>query len=315
MCLSVTLDCISCSAMADWPRWIDDARVDSAAMLSAFEAFCAREPDRSREFQSLFVIVHRSTFAVPPAWTLPSRQCNASNCRRCEAGSGGYQFRWWHQSWEQDYERLSRPGAWKRNEPWWTVGACVFSDRALAKTGCGRGSMCLFWSCSCKDRLWSSSMSLCVFSDRSDEVLARHPRMEVAAVVCLFWPQRWNRQRIGRKCNDSVSGMGRFTQRETLQPGCRCSLEIKQHGCHRAWFDLFLQNVFCSWNCKDGMHSEKIYAVWQWFNQNSIDLMTFRHSSAYIFLNCFWGAVTETKNVAVTWKMLLKCVWLSYDNE
>ena len=161
MCLSVTLDCISCSAMADWPRWIDDARVDSAAMLSAFEAFCAREPDRSREFQSLFVIVHRSTFAVPPAWTLPSRQCNASNCRRCEAGAGGYQFRWWHQSWEQDYERLSRPGAWKRNEPWWVDVE----------------SMCLFWSCSCKDRLWSSSMSLCVFSDRSDEILERHPRV------------------------------------------------------------------------------------------------------------------------------------------
>ena len=102
--------------MADWPRWIDDARVDSAAMLSAFEAFCVREPEYSRGFQDLFVIVHRCNYQIAPAWTLPSRRCQAMQCRRCEQGSGGYQFRWWHRSWESDYEKLCRPGAWKRNE-------------------------------------------------------------------------------------------------------------------------------------------------------------------------------------------------------
>ena len=102
--------------MADWPRWIDDARVDSAAMLSAFEAFCVREPDYSRGFQDLFVIVHRCKYQIAPAWTLPSRRCLALSCRRCEQGSGGYQFRWWHRSWESDYEKLCRRGAWKRNE-------------------------------------------------------------------------------------------------------------------------------------------------------------------------------------------------------
>eukprot|EP00435_Cladocopium_sp_Y103_P064842 s617_g26.t1 len=102
--------------MANWPQWIDDSRVDSAAMPSAFEAFCVREPEKSRGYQALFVIVHRCRYGVGPAWTLPSRSCTDSNCRRCELGSGGYQFRWWHQSWETDYEELCRSGAWKRNE-------------------------------------------------------------------------------------------------------------------------------------------------------------------------------------------------------
>ena len=99
-------------ASMDWWR---SGRFSGHA-ISAFEAFCVREPDYSRGFQDLFVIVHRCKYQIAPAWSLPSRRCLALSCRGCEQGSGGYQFRWWHRSWESDYEKLCRPGAWKRNE-------------------------------------------------------------------------------------------------------------------------------------------------------------------------------------------------------
>ena len=98
--------------MADLPRWIDDATVDSAAMLSAFEAFCAQHPHKKNELQQLFVIVHKCVFP-PPVWTLPVMKCSRAYCHRCMQGRGGYQFRWWSQQWDQDYKRLARAGAWK----------------------------------------------------------------------------------------------------------------------------------------------------------------------------------------------------------
>ena len=102
--------------MADLPRWIDDARVDSAAMLAAFEGYLAQYPESMAQFQSLFVITHCCPDNMSPAWTLPTRKCTEKECRRCQTRRGGYQFRWWHRTWEADYERLCRPGAWKRTD-------------------------------------------------------------------------------------------------------------------------------------------------------------------------------------------------------
>ena len=60
--------------MADLPRWIDDARVDSAAMLAAFEGYLAQYPESMAQFQSLFVITHCCPDNMSPAWTLPTRE-------------------------------------------------------------------------------------------------------------------------------------------------------------------------------------------------------------------------------------------------
>ena len=104
------------------PRWIDHPSVDSQAMLSAFLAYTHRSTEEAREqVKYLYMIVHEheSTFVkdnevIQPQEIspLPTRPCEARECERCRTKQGGYQFRWYHRRWKDDYMRLKRGGAW-----------------------------------------------------------------------------------------------------------------------------------------------------------------------------------------------------------
>ena len=104
------------------PRWIDHPSVDSQAMLSAFLAYTHRSTEEAREqVKCLYMIVHEheSTFVkdnevIQPQEIspLPTRPCKARECKRCDTKCGGYQFRWYHRRWKDDYMRLKRDGAW-----------------------------------------------------------------------------------------------------------------------------------------------------------------------------------------------------------
>ena len=104
------------------PRWIDHPRVDSQAMLSAFLDYRGRLTGETREqLAHLYMIVHtqKSTFVTgnkvirPQEMSpLPTRPCEAQECERCRTKRGGYQFKWYHERWKDDYIRLTRDGAW-----------------------------------------------------------------------------------------------------------------------------------------------------------------------------------------------------------
>ena len=240
--------------MADWPRWIDDARVDSAAMLSAFEAFCVREPDYSRGFQDLFVIVHRCNYQIAPAWTLPSRRCQALSCRRCEQGSGGYQFRWWHRSWESDYEKLCRRGAWKRNEL-----------QATQESSFGAASV------SPDLVVWLHMKLIRILSGKSSWGIRRYIVVAVARPSC--------KQQIGQReqvfknsklCSDCVTvSVDRCATEWVLQSAClvKCSV----------WTILFLRRV--------GGHEQAVsissIAAWTCISIDSVWILCPRADRAY----------------------------------
>ena len=104
------------------PRWIDHPSVDSQAMLSAFLAYRHRSTGETRkQLEYLYMIVHtqESTFVTgnkvirPQKMSpLPTRPCEAQECERCRTKRGGYQFKWYHERWKDDYMRLKRDGAW-----------------------------------------------------------------------------------------------------------------------------------------------------------------------------------------------------------
>ena len=119
--------------MANYPRWVDEERVDSAAMYSAYlqyQAWTCREvmfQDDTKEkwapiwWGHLRCIHHR---AILPAWAAalhirtPSEpgvkrvDCTQPRCQRCAEGKGGYQFRWYSPLWAKEYNIRRREGSW-----------------------------------------------------------------------------------------------------------------------------------------------------------------------------------------------------------
>ena len=106
------------------PRWIDDPRVDSRAMLSAFLEYRGRcTGEASAQLGDLYMIVHRlepeivlGGQVIRPqeirSQDIPTRPCADQVCERCRTGRGGYQFKWYHVRWGDVYCRLCRLGAW-----------------------------------------------------------------------------------------------------------------------------------------------------------------------------------------------------------
>ena len=115
--------------MADLPRWIPSARVDSMAMLSAFTEFAhGRSQEERRELSLLYMVLHRSLQVVPspfgllePTYVSPGfpleRTCRDGDCLRCNYALGGYKFRWYHQHWAKLYKERARPGSWLPGQP------------------------------------------------------------------------------------------------------------------------------------------------------------------------------------------------------
>ena len=96
-------------AAPDLPRWIDDPRVDSQAMLSAF--LVRRSPDLFLPTENHACAWDGLTTEVSPPGVLKTR-CTASPCQRCAGLQGGYKFRWYHHSWYDEYLLHCRQGAW-----------------------------------------------------------------------------------------------------------------------------------------------------------------------------------------------------------
>ncbi len=110
--------------MANFPRWIDDENVDSAAMLAVFHQYKGNTSGEGRDsLNQLWTIEHQSSpvvyigsQAVMPTKVSPpdllERPCMQANCLRCENKSGGYQFRWYDERWYASYLCTARDGTW-----------------------------------------------------------------------------------------------------------------------------------------------------------------------------------------------------------
>jgi hypothetical protein len=106
------------------PVWIDNWRVDSCAMLSAYLA--TPQLEEQPYYGQLFMKVHDSDFQhllVHPR-AVRVLKCQEVACTRCINRKGGYVFRWYHSSWEDNYIRYARnhPEVWmppgrERTEP------------------------------------------------------------------------------------------------------------------------------------------------------------------------------------------------------
>ena len=82
------------------PIWIDNLRVDSTAMLMAYQSTVTpRSPWYGRlPLEVHRMIDHHGTRTVCPPSVLP-RPCRTPGCFRCQVGQGGYAFRRFHPSW------------------------------------------------------------------------------------------------------------------------------------------------------------------------------------------------------------------------
>ena len=102
----------------DLPRWIDDPRVDSSAMLRAFLAYRDRCTGKAyTQLGDIDMIVHDQAPTVvvcgqvirPSVMRpLPTRKCTAQECIRCSERRGGYQFKWYHERWRDTYVKMRR---------------------------------------------------------------------------------------------------------------------------------------------------------------------------------------------------------------
>ena len=100
------------------PVWIDNRRVDSAAMFMAYQSTVT---EASPWYGRLRIDVHRmiSVGGVQVGWppSVYANPCSDPGCFRCAEGQGGYVFRWYHPSWEARYLQLRRGDVcWTPNE-------------------------------------------------------------------------------------------------------------------------------------------------------------------------------------------------------
>ena len=116
----------SSASMADWPRWIEDERVDSAAMLLAYYDYqtdCESRGVIPWWTGFLTCVEHRDLKigqkVVPGpddvTYTV-SVKCNARNCLRCSTRYGGFQFRWYCTAWAQKYNENRHADSWPAPE-------------------------------------------------------------------------------------------------------------------------------------------------------------------------------------------------------
>ena len=107
----------SASPSSDWPRFINNPRVDAAAMYDAYVK--AADPSQPW-FGKLPLEKHASPKGQEPVAPVPACfkevQCVEPGCYRCEVKRGGYSFRWFHPLWEKEYMATKQPLAWHPHE-------------------------------------------------------------------------------------------------------------------------------------------------------------------------------------------------------
>jgi len=113
------------------PRWILHERVDSTAMLSAFEAYVHYRPLNEHPYFWNFYnlehagrgdsVVYRGRVYKPTV--LPtssysiSKPCDRNGCQRCIDRRPGYVFRWYHPAWSKRYiEDIKKETSWKPSQ-------------------------------------------------------------------------------------------------------------------------------------------------------------------------------------------------------
>jgi len=94
-------------AMADLPRWIDNPKVHSGAMLSAYLGYQKQCSDQAElaDLRRLYKVDHKGIILgvdVQPEDVL-TKHCKIPGCKRCETRQGGYQFRWYDKRWYAGY--------------------------------------------------------------------------------------------------------------------------------------------------------------------------------------------------------------------
>ena len=80
--------------MANLPRWINCAQVDSTAMVLAYTEWVSKGRDRNEEDPLLHEERHRPVVEIGKAMTIeiPWKFCTQKGCYRCGARRGGYKF-------------------------------------------------------------------------------------------------------------------------------------------------------------------------------------------------------------------------------
>jgi hypothetical protein len=108
---------------SDWrkdengPKWIDSPRIDSTAMLTAYQR-SAKNPPHPPWYGELELYVHRfESFGAYVGQVDTSgctrKECEEPSCHRCQIGKGGIKFRWFHESWKEAYKLGHKgPEAW-----------------------------------------------------------------------------------------------------------------------------------------------------------------------------------------------------------
>ena len=105
--------------MADLPRWIDDWKVDSAAMLLAY--LSTPHIDQEEYYGKLTMLVHESPWRdlLPRMRGVHVMHCDQAVCRNCSEKRGGYMFRWYHSKWSEKYLTAPKkhPDCWLPTAP------------------------------------------------------------------------------------------------------------------------------------------------------------------------------------------------------
>ena len=104
------------------PRWVLSERVDSVAMLSAFDEWRSANPDMAEELglvAGLPTIMHGNQEDIPgPDAALIEVPCpRGARCWRCRIGKAGYTFRWFSCLWLDSYMDKQRQGSWLPGDP------------------------------------------------------------------------------------------------------------------------------------------------------------------------------------------------------
>ena len=105
--------------MADSPLWVNDARVDSPAVLSTVLNIRDLFPRASQALglESLYAVTHRHHPSYrTPTLPVPVRPCEEEDCHRCRHLIGGYAFRWTHLLF-RPYYNLNRRAESRPMEP------------------------------------------------------------------------------------------------------------------------------------------------------------------------------------------------------
>ena len=110
---------IPTSENEDDPRitsWIYDDRVDSQAMLIAYQHWLHNPQGNGQHLGwhcRLHAIVHAGHRSFDMSHSpVPLTRCEADACALCRQNNGHWEFHWYNQAWYATYHFFALPGSW-----------------------------------------------------------------------------------------------------------------------------------------------------------------------------------------------------------